>query len=195
MVGEFFVGRVGGDSRVFKAPLQSQVEEFSILLGSEPVNAAQLPSVEQNPAVGIKDLGHPESVLDVFRITYRPMVAENNRVRLMDERDNCLGEFLSSGTLVGRQRDLAEKHFWLGKNAHRNRLTGDGKRSRVRRVAMDDRPDVGPLAIDFQMKQDFASAAFIARELISLEVNCAKVVWLKKAFAVQGRGAKDFIFG
>jgi hypothetical protein len=55
-------------------------------------------------------------------------------------------------------------------------------------------PDVGPLAIDFQMKQDFASAAFSARELISLEVNCAKVVWLKKAFAVQGRGAKD-IFG
>jgi hypothetical protein len=60
---------------------------------------------------------------------------------------------------------------------------------------MDDRPDVGPLAIDFQMKQDFAGAAFISRDLIPLKVNRAQVLRLKKAFAVQGRGAEDFVVG
>ena len=101
MVGEFFVGCTRSNSRVFKAPLQSQVEEFSILLGSEPINAAKLPGVQQNTAVGIEDLGHPESVFDALRITDRSMIAEDNRVRFMNERDNCLGEFLSSRTLVG----------------------------------------------------------------------------------------------
>jgi hypothetical protein len=45
------------------------------------------------------------------------------------------------------------------------------------------------------MKQDFAGAAFVARELISFEVNCTQVLRLKKAYAVQRRGAEDFIVG
>jgi hypothetical protein len=60
---------------------------------------------------------------------------------------------------------------------------------------MDDRSNVGPLAINFQVKQDFAGPAFISRDLIPLKVNRTQVIRLKKAFAVQGRGAEDFVVG
>ena len=74
-----------------------------------------------------------------------------------------------------------------------NRFAGDGKRGRVRRMAMDDRLDVAPRLHDREVQQDLARPLPLSRDLVPLQIDGADVVRRHVTLADHRRRAKDFV--
>src|SRR5580704_61752 len=130
-------------ARIVEAQLLLQIEQFVRLLLREVVDATQLPREQQNPAVGVEDLGLPIRLFEVFAEAHGAVVLQDHAARPLKERQHGVGEFLPSGGFIRGNRNFAHEDFDLGQNALRDRLARDGKRGRVRRMTVHHRLDVG----------------------------------------------------
>ena len=88
-------------------------------------------------------------------------------------------------------RHLAEEDLDLGQDALGDRLAGDGEGGGVRRMAVDDGLDVGPVLVDGQVQQDLAGALARAGELLAFVVHLADVLGLHEALGHHRRRAQD----
>ena len=64
----------------------------------------------------------------------------------LDVRHDGVGELLRAGRFVDGRRHFAEEDLDLGQDALGNRLAGHGERRGMRRMAVDDGLDVGPMS-------------------------------------------------
>ncbi len=102
------------------------------------------------------------------------------------------GKLLIARRLVLRDRHLAEEHLDLRQDALGDRLMRHRKRRRMRRMAMDDGVDVGPILVDRQVQQHFAGPLARAGELLAFVIDLADVLGLQEALGHHRRRAEDF---
>src|SRR5207249_3154779 len=87
---------------------------------------------------------------------------------------------------------FAEENFNFRKHTLRHRHASDGKRCRVRRMAMHNSVNVRPVLVDGEVQQDFTGALSRACELLSFVVHLAHVLAFHEALAYHRRRTKDF---
>ena len=139
---------VAAEVAVLEPPLQARVGDAQV--GLEPdqlgrllvgviIHPADLLGQDQDPAVGVDDLGLEVGVFQVAAVGDRAVVGQQDRVGVLDVREHRVGERLRAGRLVRRDRHLAEEDLDLGQDALGDRLAGDGERRGMGRVAVHDR--------------------------------------------------------
>src|SRR5437870_1203302 len=78
-------------------------------------------------------------------VAHRAVIRQDDDVGLFHKWSNRVGKHLAARRFVFRDRHVAEEHLDLRQNALRDRLTGDRKRTRMRRMAVNDALHIGAL--------------------------------------------------
>ena len=157
------------------------------------VHPADLLGQDQDPAVGVDDLGLEVGVFQVGAVGDGAVVGQQDRVGVLDVGEHRVGERLAAGRLVGGDGHLAQEDLDLGQDALGDRLAGDGERGGVRRMAVHDRTHVGAGLHDRQVQQDLARPLPLARDLLAVQVDDAQVVGLHEALRDPRRRAEHAV--
>ena len=121
------------------------------------------------------------------------MIGQQNRIVFLDERQHRFGELLSSGSLVGRHRYLADENLALGDDAGRWNAVRYGVRGSVRRMAVHHGLRLRHGFVDLQVQQNLAGAGTLSGELVPFQVHQAQILGPKIRLTEQSRSANCFV--
>ena len=88
------------EPRVLEAPLLLQIQQLARFAFGEVVHLAQVVGQHQDAAVGVENFRPPVGLLDRFAEADRAVVGQDDDVRLLDERQDRVGELLAAGRFV-----------------------------------------------------------------------------------------------
>ena len=172
-------------ARLRVEPRVGQAEALLDRAGDRPPSSAGIrvkgtPSCDamrQRPAVGFQHLGVPLGVRHRVGPADDAVVAEQDGVVVLHERQHGLGELLRARRLVLRAGHAADEHVEFGNDGRGRHAADQGVGGRVRRMAVDDglRLRLRPCKISRCRKISLVRGA-LRDELVALEVDQAQVL-------------------
>src|SRR5579884_407789 len=171
-----------------------QLQQLARLLLVEVIDASQLFSENENTTISVDNLRVPVGFLQVRPKRERAVIGQDDRVAILGEGHDGIGELLAAGRLVDGERHFTEENFHFGQNALGDRLMCDGKRGSVRWMTVNAGLHVGPLFVNRQVQQHFTRTLADAGQLLAFDVHLADVFRLEKALGHHRRRAKKFAF-
>ena len=193
VAAEVTILKASGEPGVGDPEVRLEPDQLGGLFVVIVFDVSELLGEDQDPAVGVDDLGLEVGVFKVAAVGDRAVVGEDDRIGIFHVGEHRVGEILAAGGLVRGDRHLAEENLELGHRALRDRLVGDGEGGRVGRVAVDAGADVRPGLHHGEVEQDLARPFPLAGNLLAFHVHHAEVVGLHEAFRHAGRRAEDAV--
>ena len=95
-----------GIAWVCPTPFLLQIEQLAFLVLVEVTDVSKLTREHQDTAVCIENLSPPVGLFDIDTETDRPVVGQDDDVGLIDKRQDCVGEGLSTRGLVAGDRNI-----------------------------------------------------------------------------------------
>ncbi len=159
------------------------------------MDISELLGQQQDSGVGIDDFELVVGGFQIFVEADGAVISEEDRVGIFHEGGERFAEAGVAGRDIFGRWDAAEKYFGLGMDAGWQFKSGNRERRRMRRMAVNDRANIGAVFIDEQVHQDFACARALAGNLLAFDIDDAEVVGLELTFADAGGRAENPIFG
>lgn len=92
MIGQIVVGTAEFNPRIAKAPLLTQVDQFSHLFAVEITGRGQNPRIDENTAICVEDFGKPVTPFEPHAIADNAMIRQHDDVGAVNEGDDRFSE-------------------------------------------------------------------------------------------------------
>ena len=181
-------------ARIGKPPLLLEVQQFLGFVSRYMGDAAQALCQHEDTTIGVEDFRPPIGPFDVFAEADRAVIGKDDDIGLFHKGDNGIGKGLSAGRFIFGDRYITEENFDFGQDALGDRLAGNGERSGMGRVTMDDTFHVGSVLENFDVQQGFTGPFFPPGNLPPCHVHRGNVIGLEKALAMHGGRTQDLVF-
>src|SRR5262249_14833365 len=146
------------EARVVVTEPLLDVEQLLRLPLGEIIHASKLAGENEDATIGVDNLAVEIGVFQVRAESRCAVIGQDDRVAILYVGDNRFGESLRAGRLIAGHRHFAKEDLHFGENTLGNRLLGNRESSRMRRMTMNYRVDIGASFVDSQMQQHFARA-------------------------------------